>query len=45
MLVWNNKTNELATYTGNTIHTYFRPKKGQKYVDNVILRDGYTIIP
>ena len=45
VLVYNAKTNEFATHTGKTIHTYFKPKQGQKYVDDVIKREGYKQIP
>jgi RHS repeat-associated protein len=41
ILVYNKATNELATHTGNTIHTFFKPEKGEAYVNRVIKRDGY----
>ncbi|MDQ3649588.1 MAG: hypothetical protein M3458_04765 [Acidobacteriota bacterium] len=40
-LIYNKKTNEMATHTGKTIHTFFRPKRGQAYIDDEIKKNGY----
>lgn len=43
VLVHNKATNEFATHTGNTIHTFFKPTRGQKYVNDVIKKEGYKL--
>jgi RHS repeat-associated protein len=45
VLVYNAKSNEFATHTGKTIHTYFKPQQGLRYVEGVIKRDGYKRVP
>jgi RHS repeat-associated protein len=41
ILVYNKATNELATHTAGRIHTFFKPKKGEKYVNGVIKKERY----
>jgi hypothetical protein len=41
VLVYNKATNEFATHTGKTIHTYFKPKDAIDYVNRVIKKEGY----
>jgi pyocin large subunit-like protein len=44
VLVYNTKTNEFATHTGKTIHTLFKPNRGQAYVNDVISKGGYKLV-